>query len=261
MLGTLRAAIGVGSFLSFFFSDMPARAAALPFEATLEVHYGVFIPGEDRLPHLTVTGTGVAMVNGSGGGGPVASLALPAGFVTGGDTVVVTDPAAYPIKGLILDGITNDPGSFGGGGALGGVMGIPGVLKVCLFAGCGAAVANLVVPLTPVGVGGTALATAAVNLTVVGAPWTTGTAMLTGLGSVATIMGSAQGPASAPGSTALPGGTLSLVTPILIHANITPDGPIGAYAVLRLEFVPEPATLVLLGAGVALLAALGRRRS
>ena len=255
MHGVARAAIGVASLLGMLVRATPAGAEALPFEAALEVHFS----GSTGTPFVTLTGSGVATVNGAGAGGPLATLALPGGFLAGSALQVVTDPAAAPIQGLLLD-VANDPGVLARtGGTLGGAMGLPGSLKVCLFAGCGAAVANIVVPLTKIGAGGTTYVDANVTLTVVGAPWTTGTVMLGSFPpTMITIVGSAQGPASAPNSTARPGGTLSLVTPITIHSNITADGPLGGFGVLRLHFVPEPASLLLLGAGVLWLAALGR---
>ena len=85
---------------------------------------------------IGTVGTGVAIVNGSGGLGPLTSLALPAGFVATPPVVVpVTDPAVVPIGGFRLQP-GNGPGSFaiGGGGQLGGVMPLPGALRVCLFA-------------------------------------------------------------------------------------------------------------------------------
>src|SRR5262249_52552996 len=86
-----------------------------------------------------------------------------------------------------------------------------GAIKVCLFGPCSVAVANLVIPANVIGAGGTEAFTAAVNLTVKGAPWTVGTVDAT--------------PHSAVGSDA--GNDLSLVTPIYVSTNIS------AYAVVK----------------------------
>jgi len=250
----------VAALFALLGSAETAGAAALPFEAELEIHFGTGTAAP--FPFVGLTGTGVATVNGAGPGGPLATLALPAGFLVGSAVQVVTDPAAAPVRGLLLD-VGNDAGQLTrGGGALRGTMGLPGSLKVCLFEGCGAAVANLVVPMTHIGVGGTMYATpGAVNLTVIGAPWTTGTVMLGSFATnMITITGSAQGPASAPNSTALPGGSLSLVTPMVIRTSANADGPAVGLGVLHLHFVPEPASLLLIGVGVAALAAMGRTR-
>jgi hypothetical protein len=74
-----------------------------------------------------------------------------------------------------------------------------------------------------------------------------------------TAMGFRHGPASLGSSTATASGVLQLVTPIVISTNLGVDlALLGAFAFLTLHFVPEPGTAVLLGAGVAALAALGR---
>jgi hypothetical protein len=145
------------------------------------------------------------------------------------------------------------------GGVLRGAMGLPGIAKVCLFGkvGCNSPLANVDVPLTPVGAGGFGVATAAVNLTVIGAPWTTGTAAI---GEV-TRMGFAQGPASAPSSTGMASGTVQLVTPVYVTTSIAASVVIPVFAVLTMHFVPEPTTLVLLGGGIVALAWAGGRRA
>jgi hypothetical protein len=227
-----------------------ARAAVLPFEATLEFRVANTIP-------LTIVDTGFATLNGSGGGLHLNSIAFAAGAISGTGLEPVTDPSAFPVSGLRVTA-ANAAGTIAAttGGALRGAVALPGILKVCLFGtgGCAAPTANISVPLTPVGQGGTALVQGVVSLTVFGAPWTTGTAAV---GTI-TQMGYAHGPASGTSSTAQSGGSLRLVTPIFINTNI--EGVMPAFAILTLHFVPEPATALLLGGGVALLCWRGRRR-
>jgi hypothetical protein len=62
----------------------------------------------------------------------------------------------------------------------------------------------------------------------------------------------------ANGLTASGAGTLVLVTPIKILTNVA--GNLAAFGVLSLTYVPEPGTALLLGLGVAGLAAVGRSR-
>jgi hypothetical protein len=203
-----------------------------------------------------VNGAGVATVNGSASGTHLNSLALPASaFATANLIVPQTDPSAYPINGFQVTA-SNGAGFFSGG-SLGGVMSVLGVAKVCLFGSCPAAVANLSVPLSVVGAGGTATVDGAVAVTVVGAPWSTGTAFAGTL----SAMGFAHGPASLASSTAQVSGTVRLVTPIFISTNIGASSVIPAFGFLTLHFVPEPGTLLLFGGGIAALIGLGRRRS
>lgn len=229
-----------------------ARAAAIPFTASLEMALA-------NLALPSVTGQGLAQVNGSTGGAHVASLALPAGAVaTTGLTMAVTDPAAAPIQGVLFTA-ANGVGAFArtAGGDLHGTMPLAGVIRICLFAACSAAPpGNLSVPLSVVGVGGSQAIAFAVNLTVSGMPWTTATASL---GSI-TTMGHAHGPASGASSTAQASGTLGLVTPILIQTNIGVGVTVPFFARFTLHFVPEPATALLLGGGVALLGVWGAGR-
>jgi hypothetical protein len=189
----------------------------------------------------------------------LASLQLQASqFGATGLVVPITDPAARPIFGVVATA-KNGAGGFqeDAGGVLRGTLPIQGTAKVCLFGPCSSAVANLTVPLSVVGVGGSAAASAAVNVTVVGAPWTTGTASI---GTI-TAMGFARGPNGEASSTAQPSGTVRLVTPVFVATNIGASATVPAFGFLTLHFVPEPGTLVLLGAGLLGLVLTGRSRS
>jgi hypothetical protein len=235
---------------AMLFAAGSAQAGSLPFTATLSIQIATLQP-------IVLYGTGTAIANGSGGGGHINSLALAGStFATSGLVVPITDPIAFPIAGVGLT-VQNGAGSFAtGGGALGGVMPLLGVAKICLFATCASAVANLSAPLSVVGVGGYQNIGAAVNLTVVGAPWTTGTATAASV----TMMGSAHGPASATSSTFAPGGQLQLVTPFVIYSHVGASAVVPSFATLTIDFVPEPTTLLLLGGGIAALGFVGRAR-
>ena len=95
-----------------------------------------------------------------------------------------------------------------------------------------------------------------VNVTAIGAPWTVGTVSVGTL----TQMGFAHGPASLTSSTAAASGQVRLVTPIFISTNISALPVFPAFGVLDLHFVPEPATLLLLGSGIAGLVMFGRTK-
>jgi hypothetical protein len=224
-----------------------AEAVALPFAGTLAIQVATY-------PAIGVSSTGIAVVNGSGAAGHLTGLAIGAGsFVANQVELPVTDPLLFPIVGMRLTG-SNQAGTFSGSGGagFGGAMALAGVMKLCTYPSpCSAAVTNLVVPLA-VGAPGTALVTGAVNLTVVGAPWTTGTAVI----GTATQMGGVA-PLS---NTGAPSGSVTLVTPIFISTNTGALPILPTFGTLTLHFVPEPATLGLLAAGVLGLAAWGRKQ-
>jgi hypothetical protein len=59
-------------------------------------------------------------------------------------------------------------------------------------------------------------------------------------------------------STAVAGGSVSLVTPVRV---ISDAGPVFAmFARLTLRFIPEPGLVLLLGSGICALAVMGRGR-
>ena len=101
-----------------------------------------------------------------------------------------------------------------------------------------------------------------INVTVVGQKWTTGVAMATGL----TSLGVPLPNVTTTGSfdlTANGGGTIQLV----IANKLVISGPTyglqsttATPTILRLRFIPEPGSLLLLGSGVLGLALVGRRR-
>jgi hypothetical protein len=101
----------------------------------------------------------------------------------------------------------------------------------------------------------TALSAYGVNITAISANWTVGPATITLGPASPTVTAMATGN---NGLTVGGFGTLTLVTPVKIITNIA--GTLAAFGVLTLTYVPEPGTLLLLGMGVAGLAALGRRR-
>jgi hypothetical protein len=246
-----------GSLGTWLLLGSEAQGVALPVEWELAIQAGA---GAAR---IGVAGTGVAIVDVSGGLGALTSLEVAAGMIaTAGAMLDITDPVASPLEGLLLT-VANGAGNFaiGSGGHLQGVMPLLGRERICVFVNCDAAPpSNLSVPLTPVGAGGFAYNVGAINLTVAGAAWTTGTAMVAGLGAK-TLTGYAHGPASATGSTAQVGGSLQLITPFTIATSIQADGPIASFAFLTLRFVPEPASALLVASGLVALARWGRSRN
>lgn len=225
----------------------PARSAPLAFSGSLAISIGPFGVG--------VTGQGFAEVDQYG---HLGSLGVPAdAFQTQGLVVTITTTAARPIYGLQISA-ANRAGQLDNPG--GGPMPLQGAAKVCLFGVCGAStnLANLTVPLSVVGHDATTTVSGPVDVTVVGAPWTVGTAQI----GTATAMGFAYGPGSQTSSTARASGVIQLVTPILISTNLPNDfALVPAFGVMTLHFVPEPTTLALVGAGLAATALFGRRRA
>jgi hypothetical protein len=190
--------------------------------------------------------TGNAGITRSGGNITAVTSFPPNVFASTGLLVPVTDPAALPIQGLQAT-LMNGQGAFAGA-PIGGQMPILGVVKVCLFGACPVAAANLSVPISNVGSGGTTVVTGAVNITVKGSPWTTGTINVPAIG---TVKG---------GIAPVGGGTqVTLVTPVFISTNISVSAVVPSFATLQFT-VPEPGVAALGVAGVGSLLVLGWRR-
>ena len=239
------------------------RAGAEPtlFEATFSLkNFGT--------PDPVGTATGVATVNGSGGGAHLSTLALPGGLVTIQSTILPTTTTTTPPFSQVIVSMTPGAGSFTGGagtGVIGGVLPVPGNVRVCLFLACAFFVD---VPFTQngtrgVGIGGTIMAPlpATGTITLVGAPWAAATATINGTAGPVTSPGFAHGPASLTSSTAQPSGVLQLVTPVqVVFSGVGPPLVLPVFGTLNVHFLPEPGWFAGLSAGAALVAGLGWRR-
>jgi hypothetical protein len=196
-------------------------------------------------------------------GGRITSLGMPEALFAVSELIVpVTDPGVFPIAGIQATA-SNAGGTFARNGNLGGVLPLQGSTKVCLYGACGTAanVSNLQVPLGVFGNAppdNVATVVGAVSLTVVGAPWTTGTAAV---GSF-TQMGASADPVMS-GDELING--VTLVTPVLISTNIGAFPVVPAISSMHLEVVasPEPGVLAAFASSIGALVAMGvsRRRA
>ena len=161
-------------------------------------------------------------------------------------------------------------------------MPLAGVNKVCLFSACNNATtpppANLTVPVSVVGKGGSVFVATLVNLTAFGAPWTTGTAVIgSGMAAVMqrgfiTKMMTVMIPPTPMGMTTTmvpnttqpggqPGTAIRLVTPVFVSTNIGASAVVPVFSIL--DFVvatPEPEVAAGLAAVIGTLVVLGRSR-
>jgi len=207
---------------------------------------------------------------------PELVVPITQGFTTSGGGVTAASTGA--ISGVFVHpGLTNAPpitrfemvvtgnqtGSLRpGAGTAANSLGLQGAV---LVTGYGGAVTLLGVPLTPVGVHGATFSTMPGGGTVVaytGAGWTTSTVMMTiPSTTIAGATGQPRGVVTATGTNMLVGGVgqITFISPLLIRSNRLGDLP--SFARLTLTFVPEPGSLLLIGAGMASLAVYGRRRA
>jgi hypothetical protein len=268
-----------------------AGARPLNFDGTLSTQTSTTLP----LLHNTLGG--VATVNNSAGAIPshLQTLRLAASRLDGDTTqmVAITDPtvSANGIASLRITAslATGTLGPISGGAAsttvlTKNVLPVRGLSKVCLLA---TTCTNfLPLQLTQhvatsmvkgVGIGGLLTIGAGTNpirISIEAAPWTIKTATV--IDQITTPMtpmgikkfinvsgnGFAHDPSSTTTSTAQPSGVVQLISPMQIVTNLTSGSnqKLSQFSTLRIHFIPEPGLLLLLGAGVAGLALLGRQR-
>jgi hypothetical protein len=227
--------------------------------ATLTSAFPRFAIG--TLPGATFPGIGAT---GAATSDLSASLSAGAAF-NGAFTTTIATSAAPPLT-VVQVIVTNSasatfigasPEKVGGSLAIEGAANVYGVGG---FPGGGAPL--LAVPLELGTPNTLAKSAGGVAITVIGGPWTAGTAVVTGVPT--TTPGSQRnenGTATAMGDNGItPGGTGTLVLVALVKMITHIAGNLPAFGVLTLEYVPEPSQALLVGAGVAVLAALGRGR-
>jgi hypothetical protein len=256
-------------------SPIPARADFLAWTGRLS-----FEALPPPIPDQAITGSGVAEVLRSSGAA-LRTLRLDGG-IDGTVLVPLTDPivTAGGLAAVQLEARL-------GAGTLGpffppapptapqltrSVLPVRGSLRHCIL---NPTCMNVIeIPLdttTPqgsygVGVGGIATQDpfGAHRVSLLGAPWTVRTAYLTltttaGGSAVVGASGFAHGPSSFTGSTALVGGALQVVTPIVV-SSLGGSVPATGFARLDIRFVPEARSFVALCAGALVLLLLAPRR-
>ncbi|MEE8477305.1 MAG: hypothetical protein V3S19_02990, partial [Gemmatimonadales bacterium] len=256
------------------------------------------------------SGTGVSTVTTSGAFGDIVpfahldSIRFNGGLAATG-TVPLTDPENASLVTLMIDKISNGIGiplgrgtlaPISGGGALtdnqltGAANPMPVRFKWCVnFGGPFDCFLYLPIPFTEngtrgAGIGGVIFFTdnlgkgSIPKFSIMGAPWTLGTAVITGVPNRITLTqngvitsrftitetriqsGFAHGPASATSSTAKMGGVIQFVTPTEVSTSVDSNEFIPVFSILTLHFVPEPGLVWLLVSGIVGLVVIGRSR-
>lgn len=256
------------SLLLLASSPSTVSAKKMRWEGTMQFDLGAYSP-------VIFAGSGVATINGSGGGAQLESLRIDGG-ISGSDTIPVTDPnVSVSIRSLRLSPQL-------GTGTLGpfwpvepwpatqlsrNTIPVRGDLRMCtLYPGCRT---GSTIRLSrhsgaeAVGVGGTMTAGGygPLRISIEAAPWTVYSTTLfvhtENSGTVAwSRSGWIHGPSSSSSSAATTSGALQLVTPLLLRSNTGMYLP--GFASLTLRFVPEPGFLLLIAVGLTGLICLHR---
>jgi len=253
-----------------------AGATVMSVQATLTVAYGTTDP-------VQLDGVGIAAVNPVVGGDQLVSLQVWPIYFGDSDPVPFTDPVvsalvkSYNLRSVSaqsaflsdLSHATTSPAKL-----TQNTLPLTGIARICLlFAGCPSST-RVDVDLTQngtrgVGIGGTITAgtTSGFRVSLHHAPWQLAPATLlqSTMNGIITAMatGYVRGPLSNTSTAAKTGGTIQLISPSQVYTEGVPGGYSDTQALftrLTLTFVPEPGLSLLLGAGVAGLAVLGRRR-
>jgi hypothetical protein len=248
--------------------SLTAHAEPVPFEdGRLALQFGPLY-GLQVPPSTASAATGTADVQ-STAGGVITRIQIPAGvFVADAVSIPFDGPTEMgyipPVGGVRLT-FANQAGTFSrvataSGDRLQGAMPLAGVHKFCVFyVACGATPsANISVPLSVIGQGGTAKATGLPSVTLRGDTWSTGSVTIDGPNQqTGMITGTLQA-----GSN---GTQVRLVTPVFLSTNTagTIEPPFRGVGVLTflLKPAPEPGLAALLGTAAITLAGLGWHRA
>jgi hypothetical protein len=248
----LARALSASLVLAFFAAS--AHAAPMTFTATLSVSLGNFFPG------ITANGSGAGDTGGAGG-----TATIPAGAFSIGQTAALPFPIGSVIFGVGVAKAgqlgANTPLLAGSNLSLqfGGTTGTMGLDASAYLLNKG----NKAIGAIPIGgIGGGTGAVpfsvlALISGTVFAQPYQLGMVTTTGnfLSGMTTAFATGFDNRDAFGN-----GTLQLVSPTRIDLGAL--GSVGSIAILTIQstVVPEPGTLLLVGAGLAALGGLARRR-